>query len=162
MRVLATTTRDLREEVNRGSFSSELFDRLGAVTVRLPPLREHREDIAFLAEHFYAELTRTSVREPPPSLVAWLEGRDLPGNVRQLRSLVERAVGSGSETAQEPTGASFRSAKQRAVRNWERDFLLALIERAQGNLSRAARGARMDRNHLRELLRRHNVPVRPE
>ncbi|HMG19738.1 MAG TPA: helix-turn-helix domain-containing protein, partial [Kofleriaceae bacterium] len=103
---------------------------------------------------------------------AELTRHDWPGNVRELRAAVERAVLLGDPTvwraltddAPGPSddtrfvdGASFRAAKERAVSAWERDYVRALIARHDGNLSRAAREVRMDRNHLRELLRRHRI-----
>jgi DNA-binding NtrC family response regulator len=107
-----------------------------------------------------------------------LTRQDWPGNVRELRSAIERAVlladpqvlsmRTDSETLAtdhwEPFDpkASFRVFKERAVARWERWFLRQLLSRNGGNLSRAARSARMDRNHLRELLHRHNISVHKE
>ncbi len=95
VRIVATTNRDLKAEVDHGRFRRDLYYRLNVVPVRTPPLREHREDIAELAEHF----VRLSARElgcTPPDLgadaVAYLEGRTWPGNVRELANAVQRAV----------------------------------------------------------------------
>jgi DNA-binding NtrC family response regulator len=172
VRVIAATNRDLRQEVNRGAFRSDLFYRLNTVRIRIPPLRERREDIPLLVAHFYAQLVgEHDDPDPPGELVTALARGEWPGNVRELRGAVERAVLMGSPdwelaspSTPAPTGGqapdeSFRVAKERAVARWEREWLGALVKRHDGNLSRAARAARMDRNHLRELLRRHGVAI---
>ena len=183
VRVIAATNRDLRKEVNRGRFRSDLFYRLYTVKLRVPPLRERREDIALLAAHFYSQFAGEADGAPPAELLAdWLK-RDWPGNVRELRSAVERAVllddptvwAEISSTISLPLDSapapravdfddavSFRVAKERAVAEWERAWVRELVSRHDGNLSRAARAARMDRNHLRELLRRHGVSISDE
>ena len=180
VRVIAATNRDLRKEVNRGRFRSDLYYRLNTVRLRVPPLRERREDIGVLAAHFYGQFAGDPTAAPPAELLTdWLK-REWPGNVRELRSAVERAVllddplvwAEISSTISLPLDAiaggravdfddavSFRVAKERAVAAWERGYVRELVRRHDGNLSRAARAARMDRNHLRELLRRHGVTV---
>ncbi len=175
LRLIAATNRELREEVNRGRFRSDLYYRVATMRLRVPPLRERREDIPLLAAHFYAQYAPGG--EPPAELITSLMRQDWPGNVRELRSAVERAVllddpevwgdlGDRGEAAAPAAaaaalvdGLSFRAAKERAVAEWERAYVQALIERHGRNLSRAARAVRMDRNHLRELLRRHGVAV---
>jgi DNA-binding NtrC family response regulator len=184
VRVLAATNRDLRQEVNRGRFRSDLFYRLATVRLRVPPLRERRDDIAVLACHFWAQFAGDAGAAPPADLLAdWLK-RDWQGNVRELRSAVERAVlfddpavwaeisttiSLPDHGASDPPSsfsfdedASFRVAKERAVAEWERAYVRELVRRHDGNLSRAARAARMDRNHLRELLRRHGVTAQDD
>jgi DNA-binding NtrC family response regulator len=170
IRIVAATNRDLRTEINHGRFRSDLYYRLNTFRLRIPPLRERRDDVALLVAHFYNQL---SPGEPPPAaLISELVRHDWPGNVRELRAAVERAVllgdpavwrslsGEASGTAEDDRfvdGTSFRAAKERAVAAWERDYVRTLIARHDGNLSRAARAVRMDRNHLRELLRRHRI-----
>jgi two-component system, NtrC family, response regulator GlrR len=173
IRILAATNRDLRTEINRNRFRSDLYYRLNTIKVRVPPLRERRDDIPLLVADFYAQLAPAG-DEPPAELIAELARHDWPGNVRELRSAVERTVLLGDprvwrELADEPAPAtdaaprapdfsdSFRVAKERAVGEWERAYVRALLEAHGGNLSRAARAVRMDRNHLRELLVRHRV-----
>jgi DNA-binding NtrC family response regulator len=178
IRIVAATNRDLRSEINQGRFRSDLYYRLNTFRLRIPPLRERRDDIALLVAHFYRQLSPAG--EPPPGeLITELARHDWPGNVRELRAAVERAVLLGdpavwhalsgeaesprAEPAASPAidrfgdGTSFRAAKEHAVAAWERDYVRELIARHDGNLSRAARAVRMDRNHLRELLRRHRI-----
>jgi len=167
VRVLAATNRDLREAVNRGTFRADLYYRLNVVRLRIPPLRERRDDIPLLVEHFYRIFSGDDDAVAPVELVSPLMNHSWPGNVRELRSAVERAVlmadpSSWLESSSEPTAQdvfdehlSFRESKERAVSRWERAYVTQLISRHGGNLSRAARAVRMDRAHLRELLRRH-------
>jgi len=172
IRVIAATNRDLRSEINRGRFRSDVYYRLNTFRLRVPPLRERRDDIALLVAHFYSQLSRTD-ELPPAELLADFLRHDWPGNVRELRAAVERTVLLGDPTVwreiseqpvdnvPRPRGPtddiSFRAAKERAVAEWEREYVRALIARHDGNLSKAARAVRMDRNHLRELLIKHQI-----
>jgi DNA-binding NtrC family response regulator len=172
IRIIAATNRDLRSEINRGRFRSDVFYRLSTVRLRVPPLRERRDDIPLLLAHFYRQLSGAG-DEPPAELIIDFARYDWPGNVRELRAAVERTVLLGDpavwrEITDAPVtpppprravefAASFRAAKEQAVAEWEREYVRALIEAHGGNLSRAARAVRMDRNHLRELLLRHRI-----
>ena len=175
IRIIAATNRDLRSEINRGRFRSDLYYRLNTFKLRVPPLRERRDDIPLLVSDFYAQLAPNE-DGPPSELLADFVRHDWPGNVRELRAAVERTVLLGDpsvwrELAEEyatdtPAPAaprvdqfatSFRVAKEQAVAAWEREYVRALIAAHDGNLSRAARAVRMDRNHLRELLVRHRI-----
>src|SRR5213075_2429168 len=103
---------------------------------------------------------------PPPDLLAAVAHHAWPGNVRELRSFVERSYLLGSLPHQAPERPStsrltddlsmtFRDAKAQAMASWERDWVGRLFKAYGGNLSRAARAAQMDRNHLRSLVRRY-------
>jgi len=170
IRVIAATNRDLRAAVNRGDFRADLYYRLHVVSLRLPPLRERRLDIPLLVEQFYAQFAGHP--GAPESLIDAFTRHDWPGNVRELRSAVERAVLLGDPvvwselTDPSPSNVaslafdetlSFRASKDRATMIWEREYLRELLARHSGNLSRAARAARMDRTHLRELGRKYNL-----
>ena len=169
IRVIAATNKDLRAAVNRGDFRADLYYRLHVVSLLLPPLRERRLDIPLLVEQFYIQFAGHP--GAPDSLVDAFTRHDWPGNVRELRSAVERAVLLGDPglwnelTDASPAGPSlafddtlsFRASKDRATMIWERDYLRELIARHKGNLSRAARAARMDRTHLRELGRKYKL-----
>jgi DNA-binding NtrC family response regulator len=168
VRLIAATNRDLRQEVNRGAFRADLYYRLNTVRVRVPALRERPEDIPLLVAAFYRQFAGADAAPSAP-LLAELVRRPWPGNVRELRSAVERAVLLGEAAdgddllAAEPAcdfSVSFRDAKEEAVARFERRYLRELLEAHQGNLSRAARTVRMDRNHLRDLARRHDIPIR--
>ena len=176
VRVVSATNRDLRHEVNRGTFRADLYFRLAGARVVLPPLRERPEDIAVIVRHFAMELTGSEDLPLTEETLAALAVQHWPGNVRELRSAVERAVafGAGELTAMldEPTTARdsqppplpddapverYREAKAKAIATFERSYLAKLIERAGGNASEAARQGRMDRPYLLALLRRYGL-----
>ncbi len=168
VRIIAATNRDLRGEVNRKTFRPDLYYRLNTIKLRLPPLRDRPEDIPLLVAHFFRQFGHDEA--PPVELVTRLANQRLPGNVRELKSAVERAVllGEGSfaddasVSAEARAGETFREAKARAMAAWERAYLSDTMTKHDGNLSRAARTAGMDRNHLRDLLRRHGIEPKPK
>ena len=151
VRIIAATNRDLRREVNRGAFRSDLWYRLNTVRLLIPPLRERREDIPMLVAHLWREMGPDPDAEPPPELVSALASADLRGNVRELAGAVARALnGADPSTRREllPTtrdGAGwgfdptvpFRVAKERATGTWEASYLRQLIAHHRGNVSRA-------------------------
>ncbi|HSO37312.1 MAG TPA: sigma 54-interacting transcriptional regulator [Labilithrix sp.] len=176
VRVVSATNRDLRQEVNRGSFRADLYYRLAGARVVLPSLRERPEDIPLLVRHFAMELTGSEELPLSEETLVALAAQHWPGNVRELRSAVERAVAFGaaelaamldeptSPRDSQPPGAAgdpplerYRDAKARAIAAFERTYLAKLIERSGGNASEAARQARMDRPYLLALLRRYGL-----
>jgi two-component system response regulator PilR (NtrC family) len=95
IRIIAATNRDLAKAVSDGAFREDLYYRINVIPIHLPPLRERREDITPLAEHFvakYRELMGKPVTGLTPEALRWLESADWPGNVRQLENVIERAV----------------------------------------------------------------------
>jgi transcriptional regulator with GAF, ATPase, and Fis domain len=185
VRVVSATNRDLRGEVNRGSFRADLYFRLAGARVVVPPLRERPEDVAVLVRHFALEMTGSEALPIAPELLAALAEQHWAGNVRELRSAVERVVAFGatelgamlddaapsasatSSVAPPPAapkaGADdapierYRDAKANAVAAFERGYLENVIARCDGNASEAARRAQMDRPYLLALLRRYGL-----
>ncbi|HYP00136.1 MAG TPA: sigma-54 dependent transcriptional regulator, partial [Pyrinomonadaceae bacterium] len=175
VRVITASNVDLEEAVKRGKLRQDLYYRLNVVPVRLPPLRERREDIPLLAHYFMAQyaaefdkLVTTLSAESIQKLVSY----DWPGNVRELEHTIERAV-LLSETPQIegreimlPGGAlnlsdeeSFRQAKARAVEQFERSYIQQLLLSHKGNISRAAQAARKNRRAFWQLIRKHRIDV---
>lgn len=173
VRIIAATNRNLEQEVRRGRFRSDLYYRLAAVRLVVPALRERREDIPALANHFLQRFSGDDRATLPQPLMDAFERKSWPGNIRELRNAVEQAALLGDIAAMGTslslpliappvTGADdetlpFRELKERAIESWEREYLERLVRRADGNISRASRLAQMDRNYLRELLHKHRL-----
>jgi len=178
VRVLSSTSKDLRREISEGRFREDLFHRLNVVPVRMPALAERREDIPLLVEHFMARLAASSGLQPRrvgDEAMAALQTHDWPGNVRQLRNNVERLLILGSDSADEEIGVDllpgeiggstlavvrgpgsehFISLPLREARElFERDYLIAQINRFGGNISRTAAFIGMERSALHRKLK---------
>jgi two-component system response regulator GlrR len=168
VRVLAASNRNLQDAMRDGTVREDLYYRLNVFTVTLPPLRERAEDIPLLAAHFLAQFGSDSGRKvgavSAPAL-ARLQAYRWPGNVRELENVLRQAalLCRGEEIAEAdlvlPVEAiatgfpSFREAKQR----FERDYIRQAMERAGGNVTRAARLASKDRKDFYDLMKRHGV-----
>jgi two-component system nitrogen regulation response regulator NtrX len=178
VRVLSATARNLSDEIAAGRFREDLYYRLNVVPVRIPPLRERREDIPELANHF---LTRFAAerRIPPPTLsdeaVAALQAHDWPGNVRQLRNIIERTIilapgdrvgcidvdllppevldHQGSVGMSSATLTIMGSPLREARESFEREYLKIQIRRFSGNISRTASFIGMERSALHRKLK---------
>jgi len=170
-RVVAATNRDLEAEVGAGRFRSDLYYRLGVIQIRIPPLRERPEDVAPLVEHHLPRLARRLGRRTQgitPRALAVLEGYAWPGNVRELVNLLEHALvfhdpptldlehlppglrqGDGTP---EPSPLTYTEVKSRAVEEATRRYLVGLLQRYRGNVSRVAKHAGLNRRHVHRLL----------
>ncbi len=165
-RVIAATNRNLAAEVQAGRFRSDLFFRLTVLRVALPPLRDRRDDIPLLVERFLAEdAPGVTIGSEAQAL---LLDHDWPGNVRELRNVVRRATSLiGGERVVTPRHlgiadrvvgpARFHEGKQALVDAWEADYLKRLLLRTDGNMSRAARLAGLERAYLYKLVRKHGL-----
>jgi transcriptional regulator with GAF, ATPase, and Fis domain len=160
VRVIAAGHRDLRELVNAKRFRLDLYYRLHVIRIAVPPLRDRPGDVALLAGQFWRALRSDPI---PAAFVEQLAAQSWPGNVRELRNAVERAAQFGWTPQRVPVvraRESFGEAKARVLSDWERSWVEELLAEHGGNLSRAARAARMGRSNLRELARSHGVPAR--
>ncbi len=176
VRVVCATHRDLERMVAEGRFREDLYYRLAVIRLRVPPLRERRDDIPLLAAHFARaiESAETLTPEMLETMFSELRDRDLPGNVRELRNLVERAIvladprqiRAGEFEAAEELGRSIERSlrKQMTLREAkqerEREYLTALLGASSGDLDVAAKTAGVHRKSLERLLRRHKLGVR--
>jgi transcriptional regulator with GAF, ATPase, and Fis domain len=177
LRVIAATRKDLRSEVEKGKFREDLYFRLNVVPITAPPLRERREDIPLLIDAMLVKLGPGGIALSEATRAA-LMAHDWPGNVRELRNVIERALALGADPGMlvaplgeggppkgaqlrdgiefEP-GVSFRDTKEKWTELFERRYLTWLIKRADGNISKAARDADMDRKYLHKLLRKYGI-----
>ena len=178
VRVLAATNKDLQTEIRQGRFREDLFFRLSVVPITIPPLRERREDIAVLAEHFMATIAREygrRIRRLSPEATARLQAYDWPGNVRELRNAVERLIIMGHDDTVSADEVAFLGddARHGVVREaasgaagtrlaeardaFEREFILRTLARAQGNMSRTAELLGLERSNLYKKMRAFGI-----
>ncbi|MBK7862815.1 MAG: sigma 54-dependent Fis family transcriptional regulator [Archangiaceae bacterium] len=166
VRVIAATHRPLEAMVNAGTFRADLYHRLSALTLQLPPLRARREDIPRLVLHFLGELPGGPALAP--GVLEALKQGEYPGNVRELRNAVMRAALNLPEPVRPdaaPAGGphawnldqTFRPQKERLFAELERGYLLQLLEACEGNVSEAARRSGLNRVHLYQLFERHRL-----
>ncbi len=174
VRIIAATNRDLKQMVHDGLFREDLYYRLNIVPILVPPLRERSDDIPVLASYFlntFRRLYDKDVRGFSPAALSQLKAHLWPGNVRELENRVQQLVvlatepiihvidiGDGGPAAFAPPQAgTFRDEKRRVVAEFERDYLRRVLERADGNMSEAARIAGIDRKNFWVLARRHGL-----
>jgi transcriptional regulator with GAF, ATPase, and Fis domain len=168
VRFLAATNKDLQKAVRDGGFRADLFHRLNVISLTLPGLREHPEDIPMLAQHFSAQHAKNCNREIKgisPEALACLTQYDWPGNIRELENAMERAVVVGSsniilaedlpETVLESAkGEACTAAKYHdAVRTLKKQLILSALEQSSGNITEAAKLLGVHANYLHRLMR---------
>jgi two-component system, NtrC family, nitrogen regulation response regulator NtrX len=164
-RLIASTNKDLEEEISKGNFREDLFYRLNVIPFSVPPLREHKEDIPVLGRHFLKEFSATYGRRPreiTDDAIDVLMRYSWPGNVRELRNVIERIV------IMNPTTVRFErkhlpplvhrdsgrrvagefSTLHQARDAYERDYILKKLDENHGNVSRTAEVLGLERSHL--------------
>jgi len=178
VRVLSATSRNLQDEIAAGRFREDLYYRLNVVPVRLPPLRERREDIPELVSHFLARFAAERRIQSPrisEEAMAALQAHEWPGNVRQLRNIIERTIilapgdrvscievdllpaevldNQGAITGSSTTMVIMGSPLREARESFEREYLRIQIRRFSGNISRTASFIGMERSALHRKLK---------
>lgn len=185
VRFLSATNRDPREAIRDRHLREDLFYRLNAFPISLPPLRDRTDDIPILAKHFLEESWRRhhATRDEPPrfsdAAVERLQSYRWRGNVRELQNVVGQIAVLAAPASEIPAddvtlpedeggfapaatatnvlNEAYHVAKDRVLANFERDYLTRLVARANGNMSKAARLASVDRTTLYRLLERHKL-----
>jgi two-component system, NtrC family, nitrogen regulation response regulator NtrX len=166
VRVIASTNKDLEEEISRGNFREDLFYRLNVIPFFVPPLRERKEDIPQLARYFLKEFASTygrRSREMTDDAIEALMHYSWPGNVRELRNVIERIVIMNPTTTRferkhlpplvyrnggrRTAGTEFSTLHQ-ARDAYERDYILKKLDENHGNVSRTAEVLGLERSHL--------------
>ncbi len=175
VRFIVTTNKDLQAEVERGAFRRDLYYRLSVMPVRVPPLRERAGDIPLLAQHFLeasARRSKKTVRAISPAVMQALCRYAWPGNVRELENVIERAVivakgdtiadverflTGEAERPRVDLGLPFRDAKARVIEEFERAYIVGVLEAEGGKLTAAAKHADMDPKNFYEKLTRYGL-----
>jgi transcriptional regulator with PAS, ATPase and Fis domain len=172
VRILAATNRNLREEIARKAFREDLYFRIGAITVPIPPLRDRREDVSPIARHFLSGMGNSTSGPVPvlsPAALDILISHDWPGNVRELRNAIQRAVVMAESG--ELAGPDFSFLRQAAepeaetktpsgLSRWEqaeRTNILGELARQMGNKTKTARELGIAKSTLFEKLKKYGI-----
>ncbi|MEW6234433.1 MAG: sigma-54 dependent transcriptional regulator [Candidatus Omnitrophota bacterium] len=177
VRIVAATNRDLQDDVQQGAFRQDLFYRLSIMDLRLPPLRERKEDIPLLVDHFIARFNQKlnrSVEGISPEALRLLMNYDWPGNVRELENAIQRCMilRDSGVIGEEDIPSSATAAAKIAVPNladpcevtlprareaFERHYLKQLLEANNGNVTQSALMAGIGRRTLQELMKKYGL-----
>jgi two-component system response regulator GlrR len=183
VRVLAATNRNLREEVTARRFRSDLYYRLAVLRIRIPPLRERKEDLPLLLEHFLQTLGPQHKSESralrSPDFMTELQRHAWPGNIRELRNYIERCLATRAQPSPQESevvmeggapsseGSSriditqpLKAAREAWVSDLERRYLAEILRQHDDNITVAARAAGVDRIHFYRLLWKHGLRSR--
>ncbi|HEY0783017.1 MAG TPA: sigma-54 dependent transcriptional regulator [Thermoanaerobaculia bacterium] len=179
VRVLAATNKDLEEEIRQNRFREDLYFRLAVIPLRVPPLRERREDVSILVEHFVAQFASELGRRPKgvdEDALARLRDYAWPGNVRELRNFVERMMimapgetiglrdlppavrGDGSERGRGVWDADYPSLRDARIA-FEKHFIEKKLAELDGNVSRTAQVLGLERSNLYRKMRAYGIEV---
>ena len=168
IRLIAATNRDLNESVRKGEFRQDLYYRLAVVTLAMPPLREHKEDIPVLTRHFvqkYAKRCNVKVKPVSSEAMNLLTHYDWPGNIRELENAIERALVLGSSDVllaedlpeslleNAPTEELKQGRYHAKVKDLKKELILSAVEQTRGNYVEAAAILGVHPNYLHRLIR---------
>jgi DNA-binding NtrC family response regulator len=180
LRFVAATNRDLPQMVAQKRFREDLFYRLNVISFRLPPLRERRDDIPLLVHHFvgqYSRLNNKEIRQIDPEVMAALMARAWPGNVRELENVIERGVIlarsdrlglkeiTPDEVQTQPMpcfdksffSLPFKDAKERVIKAFHQQYVQAMLQQNEGNISKAAEQAGLQRQYLHRIIKHEKI-----
>ena len=175
VRVVAATNKRLDEEIEKGSFRSDLFFRLNVIPFEVPPLRERTEDVPLLVDHFNRRFAKAYGKKPKvfdAEAIELMQRYSWPGNIRELRNTIERVVilhqnhrvavtNLPAFGESEPPASSYRFPSfKEASDAYHREFIQRKLEEADGNVSRAAELMGIDRSHLYRRMRALGISVR--
>ncbi|HLE88225.1 MAG TPA: sigma-54 dependent transcriptional regulator [Candidatus Brocadiaceae bacterium] len=176
VRIVATTNRNLMNEIQKGTFREDLFYRLNVVPIYLPPLRERREDIPLLVDYYlrkYSLENNAVAKSIDKEALDYLCQYNWPGNIRELKNIIQRAVVMGSHEALqleqfnclfthqdlERSGNTLTAGK--AIEDVERDLIYSTLEKTGGNKTKAAELLKITTRTLRNKLHKYNAESKP-
>lgn len=165
-RVICATNKDLKSMVEKGNFREDLFYRLNVVNIQIPPLRDRKDDIPLLVNYFINKYC-TSMNKPPATIdVAALhriQEFNFPGNIRELENMIERAivVGNGKKITLKdlPLEKTFVSNSAESLDDFERAFILQILNKYEWNISRTARALKVDRVTLYNKIKKYDLKL---
>jgi DNA-binding NtrC family response regulator len=180
LRFIAATNHDLKGEIKENRFREDLFYRLNVLHFYLPPLKERKQDIPVLSAHFlkkYTRLYQKDVLDISPAAMQVLMMHDFPGNIRELENIIERAVILSranslstndlaldneqvnflQDADQDVYHLTFKEAKDKMVHMFHRNYIQALLSQSNGNISRAAQTAGIQRQYLHRLMKETGI-----
>jgi len=178
VRIISASNRNLEEALTTGKIREDLYYRLNVISIKLPSLRERKEDIPLLSQHFiekYSKLTPKNIVGISSRALACLEEYHWPGNVRELENTIERAVTLAKGEAIEVEDLAehlirkadngfgghyempFEEAREKVLQRFERNYLVKLLERHRGNVTVAAAESGITRRTFHRLLHQHNL-----
>jgi len=170
VRVIAATNKNLAEEVAHERFRDDLYYRLNVIEIRLPALRERREDIPLLAEHFVEKIASElgkDISGISADALKILIAYDWPGNVRELENVIERAIVTSHHDMLDEDDFAWLNQRASAEQTWnvpdvslnelERRAIIAILERKKGNVKEAAASLGIDRSTLYDKLKRYEI-----
>ncbi len=178
VRIIASTNKDLEEEISRGNFREDLFYRLNVIPFFVPPLRDREEDIPLFARHFLKELAATYGRRPreiSDDAIDALMQYSWPGNVRELRNVIERIVIMNPLTTRferkHLPPLVYRDGHRRALHSefstlhqardaYERDYILKKLDENHGNVTRTAEVLGLERSHLYRKMKALGIAIK--
>lgn len=176
-RVISTTNLDLNQAITENKFLEDLFWRLNVITIEMPPLRERKEDIELLADHFIRKFSNNGdriIKGISKEVIEVLKRYQWPGNIRELQNVIERAVSltegpyitvkdladhviDGSESGVHIKNMLFKDAKRRWLSTFEKKYISELLKKSKGNISLAAKRAGIDRKTIYRIIKRYGL-----
>jgi DNA-binding NtrC family response regulator len=176
-RVISTTNLDLNKAIEEGTFIEDLFWRINVITIEMPSLRDRKEDIELLANHFlnkFGEKNNKKIKGIARETMDILKKYHWPGNIRELQNVIERATSltdshyispldledhllEGSESGHYRKDISFKSAKRKWLESFEKKYFFDLLKESNGNISHAAKKAGIDRKTIYRIMKKHGL-----
>jgi len=163
-RVICATNKDLKSMVENGTFREDLYYRLNVVNIQIPPLRDRKEDIPLLVDYFIKKYC-TSMNKPPasidPTALKRLQEFNFPGNIRELENMIERAivVGDGKKISLKdlPLEKTIVSSSAESLDDFEKAFILQILNKYSWNISRTAKALKVDRVTLYHKIKKYDL-----
>lgn len=163
-RVICATNKDLKGMVEKGTFREDLFYRLNVVNIQIPPLRDRKEDIPLLVDYFINKYC-TSMNKPPVPIdsaaLKRLQEFNFPGNIRELENMIERAivVGNGKKISLKdlPLEKTIVTSSAESLDDFEKAFILQILNKYSWNISRTAKALKVDRVTLYHKIKKYGL-----